>query len=104
MSAVKQTGVSQQNSSGTAAFAPQQKSGCTGAIEPCWPRHAKRSLARLGASMYGLWPLPKAAGRNQLSCHFYHCGECSETRGSNPDYGTHRVRGGRMHPGEWAHE
>src|SRR6516165_10165971 len=40
-SARKQTGISQQNPSGTAAFAPQQKSGCTAAIETCSPRHAK---------------------------------------------------------------
>ena len=61
-----------------------------------------------------IWPItsdpkacglsPKAAGRNQLSCHLYHCGECSEIRGSNPDYGAHHVRGGRMHAGEWAHD
>src|SRR5215472_813935 len=54
-SARKQTGVSQQNPSGTAARAPRRNSGCTGAIETCRPRHAKRSLARLGASMYGRW-------------------------------------------------
>src|SRR5580700_2974277 len=60
-SARKQMGVSQQNPSGTAAFAPQQKSGCTGAIETCWPRHAKKSLARLGASMYGQTTVLRAA-------------------------------------------
>src|SRR5215472_6984606 len=47
-SARKQTGISQQTPSGTAAFAPQQKSGCTAAIETCRPRHAKRSLAKVG--------------------------------------------------------
>jgi len=41
MSARKQTGVSQQNPSGTAALAPQQKSGCTAAIDTGQPRHAK---------------------------------------------------------------
>jgi hypothetical protein len=52
-SARKQTEVSQQNPSGTAAFAPRQKSGCTGAIESCWPRHAKKAWQRVGTSMYG---------------------------------------------------
>src|SRR5580700_5933127 len=32
--------------------APQQKSGCTGALSPCKPSRTE-SLARLGASMYG---------------------------------------------------
>ena len=44
----KRTGVSRQNPSGTAAFTPHQKSGCTAAIETCRPRHAKKSLAKGG--------------------------------------------------------
>jgi len=47
MSARKQTGASQQNPSGTVVIAPQQKSGCTAAIETRRPRHAK-SLGKVG--------------------------------------------------------
>src|SRR5262245_29772509 len=47
-SAGKQTGVSQQNPSGTAACGPQQKSGRTAAIESCSPPHAKRKPRKAG--------------------------------------------------------
>jgi len=42
------TPCSNRHAAGTAAFAPQQKSGCTAAIETCRPRHAKKSLVKGG--------------------------------------------------------
>src|SRR5262249_31647170 len=47
-SARKQTGISQQNPSGTAASGPQQKSGCTAESKTCTPRHAKRKHGKAG--------------------------------------------------------
>jgi hypothetical protein len=53
MSARKQTGISQQNPSGTAASRPQQSPDVRLQSKPVRLVTRRESLARLGASMYG---------------------------------------------------
>src|SRR5690349_20121593 len=53
-SARKQMGVSQQNPSGTAAFAPQQSPDVRVQSKPVGHVTRRKRLARLGASMYDI--------------------------------------------------
>src|SRR6478672_1219526 len=52
-SAGKQTGVSQQNPSGTAAFAPQQSPDVRVQSKPVGRVTRRKAWQRVGASMYG---------------------------------------------------